>query len=494
MNPNIKMSEIRVSLSNGKDITELLQFLLDENKRMEEEFGEPLDILEEDFEKNIQYLPEHFRELCREIFTVVPQSTDYKFDEPDSLKNLEFSPEGALIGASFLKLIEKMTEETSNDLIHIVFYTFPLYASPKEMLEALIWRYGVTNPPLMSKSELATFQSKKIRTIQSKVASLLKKWIKLWPNHFRENKNLKTMLQRFLDNLKESTNENYTKQSCKAILQQLTTIEEEEKKLKCSFGDLRIPSEPILPKEIDFKMEPLLLWSPIEISRQLSLIESDLLKKVNLGELLGRSWEKPNKDILAPNVVMISKRFASGRELFINSIVKQEDINNRVKIIKTLLEAANECCNTIRNFESPFIINSALKSDPIRALENTVREVKKSAPHRVYWTKLEELYDSNFEAIRQEMDAQPCNVPCILALRQVLTKNDIMRPELLESKLINIAKHKVTADIVHKILLFKETSLLYHPIKILYQYLLAQDFHADEATMYNIAHGLEKGS
>ena len=132
------MSEIRVKLSNGKDITELLQFLLEENKRMEEEFGEPLDILEEDFEKNIQYLPEQFREVCREIFTVLPQSSEYKFDEPDSIKNLEFSPEGALVGASFLKLIEKITHEASTELIDIVFYTFPLYATPKEMLEALI--------------------------------------------------------------------------------------------------------------------------------------------------------------------------------------------------------------------------------------------------------------------------------------------------------------------------------------------------------------------
>ena len=182
------MSEVRVKLSNGKDITDLLQYLLEENKRMEEEFGEPLDILEEDFEKNIQYLPEHFRELCREIFTVVPQPVDYKFDEPDSIKNLEFSPEGTLVGATFLKLIEKMTEEGFNDLIEIVFFTFPLYATPKEMLEALIWRYSVTNPPLMSKSELSIFQTKKIRGIQSKVTSLLKKWIKLWPNHFRDNK------------------------------------------------------------------------------------------------------------------------------------------------------------------------------------------------------------------------------------------------------------------------------------------------------------------
>lgn len=488
------MAEVRVKLSNGKDITDLLVFLLEENKKMEEEFGEPLDILEEDFEKNIQYLPDHFRELCREIFTVLPQSSEYKFDEPDSIKNLEFTPEGALIGASFLKLIEKMTDEASNELIDIVFYTFPLYATPKEMLEALIWRHNVIIPPLMSRSEVISFQNKRVRGIQSKVASLMKKWIKLWPGHFRDNKNLKTMLQRFLDNLKESTTDSYTKHSCKTISLLLSGIDEEEKKPKCSFGDLRIPEDPILPKEMDFKMEPLLLWSPIEISRQLSLIESDLLKKVGLGELLGRNWEKENKDILAPNVVAINKRFLRGRELFISAIVKEKDLNDRVRIIKTLLEAAHECCNTIKNYESPFIINSALKSDPIRALEQTSREVKKSAVHRNIWTRLEELYESNFELLRQEMDSGPCNVPCVLALRQTLMKNDALKPDFLESKLINLAKHKVTADVIHKIKMYKENSLVFHPIKILYQYLLAEDFSADMDEMYKRACNLEKVS
>lgn len=486
------MADVRVKLSNGKDITDLLVFLLEENKKMEEEFGEPLDILEEDFEKNIQYLPEQFKELCREIFTVLPQSTEYKFDEPDSIKNLEFSPEGALIGASFLKLIERMTDEASNELIDIVFYTFPLYASPKEMLEALIWRHNVVIPPLMSRSETVAFQNKRVRGIQSKVASLFKKWIKLWPVHFKENKNLKTLLQRFLDNLRESTNESFTKHICKTISQLLTGIDEEEKKPKCSFGDLRIPEDPILPKEMDFKMEPLLLWSPVEISRQLSLIESDLLKKVGLGELLGRNWEKENKDKVAPNVVAINKRFIRGRELFIAAIVKENDINNRVKIVKTLLEAAHECLYTIKNYESPMIINFVLKSDAVRALEQTTKEVKKSAIHRNMWTRLEELYESNFDMVRQEMESGPCNVPCVLALRQILMKNDALKPDLFESKLINLPKHKITADIVHKIRMYKENSLVYHPIKILYQHLLAEDFTADMDELYNRACSLER--
>lgn len=460
------MAEVRVKLSNGKDITELLQFLLEENRKMEEEFGEPLDILEEDFEKNIQYLPDHFKELCREIFTVLPQSTEYKFDEPDSLKNLEYSPEGVIIGASFLKLIEKMTEDSSNELIDIVFYTFPLYASPKEMLEALIWRHNVVTPPLMSRSELLAFQSKKVRGIQSKVASLLKKWIKLWPNHFKENKNLRTILQRFLDNLKMSSNENITKINCGAILGLLNGIDEEEKKVKCAFGDLRIPEDPILPKEIDFKIEPLLLWSPIEIARQLSLIEIDHLKKVELGELLGRSWEKKGCELMTVNIRAMCDRFIHMRELYITAILKQEDINNRIKIIRTLLEVANECLVNIKNYESPYAIKLALKSDHMRALESTTKEIRKNATHRAIWDRLEELYEPQYENYRIETETITPTIPCIAAIRRVLGNIDIRVPDYLETNLIHIAKHKYTAEYINKVKMYKENSIIYHPIKI----------------------------
>lgn len=283
------LGNIQVRLSDGRDLTELFQFLIEENARMEEEYGEPIDILDDDLERNLEYLPEHFRELCRDIFTVKNKDSVYKFDEPDSPFNMEYSTEGELVGATFLKLIEKITDEGSTELSNTVFYTFPIYASPKELLEALIWRHSVPNPPLMSASELKAFQSKKVRSIQSKVASLLKKWIKLWPMHFKEQKGIKAMLQRFLEDLRDSTNEAFTKTNCKAILQTLASLDEEEKDNKCTFGDLREPPQPQLPKEIDFKMEPLLLWSHTEIARQLSLIESDLLKTIGLGELLSRN-------------------------------------------------------------------------------------------------------------------------------------------------------------------------------------------------------------
>jgi len=77
--------------------------------------------------------------------------------------------------------------------------------------------------------------------------------------HFKEQKGIKAMLQRFLEDLRDSTSDTFTKNNCKPILQSLASLDEEEKEYKVTFGDLREPPPPQLPKEIDFKMEPLLL-------------------------------------------------------------------------------------------------------------------------------------------------------------------------------------------------------------------------------------------
>lgn len=89
------------------------------------------------------------------------------------------------------------------------------------------------------------------------------------------------------------------------------------------------------------------------------------------------------------------------------------------------------------------------------------------------------------------MASNPCKVPCFLALRQELNQNDIRRKDRLESGLINVIKHRATADVIERITVYQQTIIVFHPIKILYQYLKAQDFQADEDALFRLAKSLE---
>jgi len=470
-----------------KELAHLLHFLVAENSRLEMQLG-TIQLSDSLFlpHRCLSLLPNDLVNVCRKILGVQPEAP-YIYDELESPSNCEYSESGELTGATFFKIVEKITEDGSNELSNSLLYTFPLYASPEKLLDTLITRYSVPIPSLMAANERQLFISRKIRQIQSKVTGFLKKWITLWPEHFEQNTEVRDCLQYFLLG---SVNDQdpLIRTNCKAILAALFKVDEPD--YNYTFSEARVPEIAHLPKEIDFRTEPLLLWHTLEIARQLTLIEYDYLKKVRISELLARRWERDGKEENAPNVVQISKRFVNGRSLLIYALVNQPDFTNRVKVLKKLLEVSEECLK-IHNYESPFTIFSALKSDACRALIRTTREMKKSDLHKSLWKKLKVTYSDDFAEVRKEMLNNHVVVPCFLPLRNELARNDNHRKDVTPSGLLNISKHKITAEIIQKITYYQNNPPPFHRVAVLYDYLAAALFDMDDKELLTIAKSLE---
>ena len=202
----------------------MFRYLITENARLEEEYGPVDPPANANLSECIKFLPPMHREVCKQALKLEASYKPYEFDTQDSAKSIQYSEKGELVGISFPKLVEKITEEGWADLMNITFHTFPLFTTPQELLRALIARHEIPVPPMMSPSEAAEFTNKKVRSIQSRVASLIKKWMRLWPNHFADTPELSGMLRNFIEELRENSTEPISRTNADLILQTLDSL------------------------------------------------------------------------------------------------------------------------------------------------------------------------------------------------------------------------------------------------------------------------------
>jgi son of sevenless-like protein len=101
-------------------------------------------------------------------------SNDYAVDD------VAYNSEGHLVGATLPALVEKLTPHdglTDSGFATVFFTTFRLFATPQELLEAIIARYNILPPPGLPEEYLPEWQHGKGLRVRLRVANLLKTWL-----------------------------------------------------------------------------------------------------------------------------------------------------------------------------------------------------------------------------------------------------------------------------------------------------------------------------
>lgn len=81
-------------------------------------------------------------------------------------------------------------------------------------------------------------------------------------------------------------------------------------------------------------------FHPLEVARQLTLLEFMLYSKIKPAELLGKGWSKPERNVTSPNVVALTTHFNSISMWVATSIVKEEGVKERALLIKKFIKIA----------------------------------------------------------------------------------------------------------------------------------------------------------
>jgi len=154
----------------------------------------------------------------------------------------------------------------------------------------------------------------------------------------------------------------------KSFNENLEAYEREKESFKKRSFSTKAPT-PIIPKTEKFSD-----FDPLEVARQLCLLESSIFQVIHPKELLNQSWIKA-KDV-APTIVKLTKAFNDLAAWINTEIVNQPHERERIKVIKKFIQIMLYC-RDFNNFNSVFEISAALEKSPIYRLKQSWEKLEK---------------------------------------------------------------------------------------------------------------------
>jgi len=207
-----------------------------------------------------------------------------------------------------------------------------------------------------------------------------------------------------------------------------------------------MPPAPIMPKT---KKPKLLDIDPLEIARQLTLMESRLFTKIRPHEFLARGKESGGDDNVKAIINLTNKISA----WVADSVLTKDDPRRRAAVIKHFITIADRC-RALQNFSSMSALIAALNSPPVYRLKRTWEHVNTKLIGLL--RDVEKTLDNgtNFTGYRAMLATltPPC-VPFIGVYLTLLTFIQDGSKDILvkEGNLINFGKRQKSADVINEI-------------------------------------------
>ena len=345
-------------------------------------------------------------------------------------KSLPESDTQIVEGGTLNKLVEKLTYEGFPDpnFVRVFLLTYPTFTDMSTLLDMLEKRYSI-QPSLNLKGEaLERFKLSVQTPIRLRVSGVFNEWFKSFPEDFNEEMCKKMSI--FINKIRE-INDKINEKIFKAY----------DRLKYIGFSNMqteRFP-EPIRPSLLNNE-DPFLGYAPVEIARQLSLIEfNEYFAQLTRKDLLWQSWSKSSQQ--TNNCSNLISRFRSVSEWITKIIVKEKKLTGRRDLIQFCIDVAEQCCE-IGNHASAIQILTGLSSYPVRRLRNTWNSTKKklSALEKNYLQLKKKLLAISSSDYLKETPILSTNIAFIGVFLIELAFIESEEHDFLENKLINFEK------------------------------------------------------
>ncbi|XP_060570683.1 son of sevenless homolog 1-like isoform X2 [Ruditapes philippinarum] len=398
----------------------------------------------------------------------LPDPGLYRFAVEDSENNIVFEDQPAapgesplIKGGTLIKLVERLTYHMYADpkFVKTFLTTYRSFCSPQQLLEMLIERFKIpdiemdpemvadNNDNLQLRDDLKRFRKEYVKPVQFRVVNVLRHWVDHHFYDFERDSSLLEKLKKFLDTVKGKAMKKMADSILK-VIQRRTELT----KAGREFTYQKTP--PIIEWHLTHNKNEfdLLNLHPIEIARQVTLLEFDLYRAVQPSELVGSVWMKSTKNKTSPNLLKMID-FSNSLTFWLEKcIIETENLEERVAVISRCIEIM-AVFQELNNFNGVLEVVSALNSAPVHRLEHSFSEVN----HRLIklMNESKELNSDHFKKYTEKL--RSINPPCVPFLGMYLTnilKTEEGNPDFLkrdQEGLINFSKRRKVAEITGEI-------------------------------------------
>ncbi|CAB4419423.1 unnamed protein product [Rhizophagus irregularis] len=380
-----------------------------------------------------------------------------------------FNKEITVKGGTLTALVERLTMHDILDYNFIATFllTYRSFCTTDDFFDMLVKRFMIQPPEGLTNEELEVWQEKKQTPVRLRVFNIMKSWLETY----------------YIDDKED-----------------LLLIEKRQHQRKdAKFRELiatnaSAPPASILPKNM--KKLKFLDIDPLEIARQLTLMESKLYNNIKAVECLGKAWSQSEGDNIAVNVKAMIFNSNKITGWVAESVLNQKEIRKRCLYIKHFVGIADKC-RCLNNFNSLTAIISGLYSAPIHRLKRTWEMVNSKTVQTL--ETLSKIMNStkNFAEYREMLHS--INPPCVPFFGLYLTDLTFIEdgnPDFLKSsnKLINFSKRMKTADVIREIKQYQNVPYNLSSVQEIQMFI---DFHLKESKdvkdLYEQSLALEPG-
>ncbi|GAA5929320.1 uncharacterized protein JCM15063_004119 [Sporobolomyces koalae] len=408
---------------------------------------------------------------------------DYGDDE------LSFTMENTIKGGTLQGLVIAATSHegrVDSSYLSAFLMTYRTFCTGHQLLDKLVERYLTPEPEGLEEQEFIEWEAQKLRPIRARVANLLKAWVREHMEHEEMDRDLLLRIREFAT--KTMLEKGQSLQICKSVDERMQGVAPR------AVGNLAPGSlpAPIVPRNL--KKIKFLDLEPLELARQLTIMDGRLFQRITPQECLGKAWPKEFGSEAVNISAMIDMSNAITRWVT-ETILAQDDQKKRASIIKHFIATAERCL-ALNNFSTLIHIIAGLNSTPVHRLRRTWESVSQKSIVSLGVLNNIMRPDKNYKEYRDVLrKAAP---PCVPFLGVYLTDWTFIgdgNPDMLREKphQINFHKRQKASELILMIKLHQATTYNLSAVPALATFLQEQLFPRnvdpanDDQRLYDIS-------